>query len=91
MYNITIETKNEAFRGPDQASEIARILDNLASDLRTKGLDDYVLKDLNGNTVGNAQQDQLYARAGSSGGLSFLKLVAIKAVRFSLRACINII
>ncbi len=55
MYNITIETENAAF--VNTKCEVARILRRLASDVENMGLSEFVLKDINGNTVGNAQEE----------------------------------
>ena len=56
MYNITIETENAAF-GENPKFEVARILLRLANDVQAMGLTEFVLKDVNGNTVGNAQEE----------------------------------
>ncbi len=55
MYNITITTENAAFE-PTHV-EVARILHKLATDVENMGLCEYVLRDINGNRVGNAQED----------------------------------
>ncbi len=59
MYNITIETENAAFgeTGELTGFEVARILHRLADDVKNMGLCEYVLRDINGNRVGNAQED----------------------------------
>ncbi len=57
MYNITIETENAAFVDSPARCEVARILRRLASDVENMGLSEFVLKDINGNTVGNAQEE----------------------------------
>jgi len=53
QYTIMIDTENEAF-GDDPATEIARILKDLVKDLESKGIQDKNLRDVNGNTVGEA-------------------------------------
>jgi len=56
MYNVTIETENSAF-GDDSNFEVSRILRRLADDVESMGLCEYVLRDINGNRVGNAQEN----------------------------------
>ena len=55
MYNITINTDNAAFE--DAGMETSRILRRLADDVESMGLCEYVLRDINGNRVGNAQEE----------------------------------
>ena len=57
MYNVTIETENAAFEGDDKCDEVARILRRLAQNVENMGLCEYVLRDINGNRVGNAQEE----------------------------------
>ena len=54
MYAITIE--NAAFEDDLAHIEVARILKRLANDIENMGLCEYVLRDINGNRVGNAQE-----------------------------------
>ena len=52
---IKIEIENEAFKCPDYKPELSRILKDLADRLRVEGLEfPRLIKDINGNTVGNA-------------------------------------
>lgn len=66
MFRVKIETDNAAFQGEyggddvettaqadETREELARILRQLARDL-DNGADAYVLRDINGNTVGTA-------------------------------------
>ena len=59
MYNVTIGTDNAAFNECDgcEGIEVARILRRLAADVENMGLCEFVLRDGNGNKVGNAQED----------------------------------
>lgn len=58
MYAITIETGNAAFdAGDDGRYEVARILRRLAGDVEDMGLSEHILRDINGNRVGNAQEE----------------------------------
>ncbi len=56
MYNITIETGNAAF-GEHPKFEVARILRQLAENVELYGLGEDTLRDVNGNIVGNAQEE----------------------------------
>lgn len=56
MFRVEIETDNDAF-AEDREEEVARILYALTGQLRSgigKGDRSYPLRDLNGNTVGQA-------------------------------------
>lgn len=52
-YQVTISTDNAAF-DDGESIETARILRRLAGDVETMGLCQYVLRDINGNQVGEA-------------------------------------
>lgn len=52
MFRVEIETSNAVFDDDDQARiEIAHLLDGLSNKLTT-GVNEGILKDTNGNTVG---------------------------------------
>lgn len=53
-FNVEIDTDNAAFDDAGIASEIARILRELATRLEQGHLDEILLRDFNGNTVGKA-------------------------------------
>lgn len=53
QYTILIHTDNDAFM-EDPGAEIARILQELAKDVESRGPSDKKLRDVNGNTVGEA-------------------------------------
>lgn len=50
---IHIDTDNAAFEDMGKATEIGRILRDLAGRIESEGIDTATLKDINGNTVGN--------------------------------------
>ena len=56
---ITINMSNDAFQDGGNGTEVARILEDLASETRYEELDSIgvwcTLRDINGNTVGKAQ------------------------------------
>ena len=55
MLKLFIETGNAAF-SDDSGDELARILETLAARIRNNGPESYVvLRDINGNKVGEAQ------------------------------------
>ncbi len=52
MITITIKTANAAFSQGNYDSEVSRILEKLAKQIRIGGLTETPLMDLNGNKVG---------------------------------------
>ena len=56
LIQIEIRTENAAFDGQPEL-EIARILRLLADKIESTGLEDYSLRDINGNTVGSMIYD----------------------------------
>lgn len=49
---ITIDCDNAAFAADLPKYELARILDELSGKVLIKGIDDFPLRDINGNVVG---------------------------------------
>jgi hypothetical protein len=52
LATITISLDNDAFDESDCVHELARILETLAGRLREDGMQEFPLRDINGNTVG---------------------------------------
>ena len=50
---ISIETNNAAFEDEGMATEIGRILRELADRIESEGIDHLILRDINGNRVGD--------------------------------------
>ena len=57
MFQVTIQTDNDAFQDGNRERELARILRELAKSIHTYGASEGKIRDINGNTIGSFRNE----------------------------------